>query len=323
MLSSCAWNSQSMTLPIKEAPISSDGSGPPRWLDNHHVMFRGLVAGKTAEQQFYVWDLYKGTVMRDPRFPNGYPFVHPDTGTITYGGIGYENFEDREGRPVTAGQPGIWVNQITGTAAATQPPPWIVDGHTSTSKVPLKEEDGYLDRGIDLQDTRKDFPIVYHRSGVAEPIPLGLRSQQVEPDTKYYSFANGYLLKGTHPRAEAPRLWLLHPDGRIAQLFDPDGKTWVKKSWSWVMLTKRGPIFVLMNIQDGGDQEKDSGLYLWENGTLTVLGLGVFDSGDISPDGCRIAVVRHHMKRSLRFEERYRIQAIDVCHGGGSNVIDD
>ena len=196
-----------------------------------------------------------------------------------------------------------------------QPPPWVVNSHTSTSKVPLKEEHGYLDRGIDGEDTIKNFPIVYHRTGIAEPIPLGLGSQQVEPNVTYLPFAGAYLLEGHRSNvAEAYPLWLLFPDGKLQQIFDPKGITWGKHSRALQVVTKRGIVFLKWTVTR--ERVGESGLYFGENGTLTRVVEGAFDWPAVSPDGCRLAVIKRRPGDTIRYEERYLAQAIDICQGG-------
>jgi hypothetical protein len=176
--------------------------------------------------------------------------------------------------------------------------------------VPLKEEHGYLDRGIDGEDQIKNFPIVYHRTGIAEPIPLGVGSQQVEPRVAFYPFVGAYLLRGVSGTLNAPPLWLLHPSGTIEQIFSPEGKAWTKQVWSWLLLTKRGPVFERNNNR--GEEVRDSGLYLWDGQALTRLAAGVFSWGAVSPDGCKLAVTEDR----LHVEERYRLKMIELCRGG-------
>ena len=47
---SCARGAMTMTVPIKEAPVSSDGAGP-RWLDNQRVVFRTVAPGKSGDDR--------------------------------------------------------------------------------------------------------------------------------------------------------------------------------------------------------------------------------------------------------------------------------
>jgi hypothetical protein len=306
-----------MTVPIKEAPIMSDQVAP-RWLDNSHVIFHSFAPDKNVfPHPLYVWDVDRGTATQDPRFSgdSGYPWVNPDTGAITFRGMRYERYEDGDGVPVPHVPPGIWFNPITGRPTATQPPPWVVNGHTSTSKVPLKEEHGYLDRGIDGEDTRKNFPVFYHRTGIAEPVPLGLGSQQAEPNVTYLPFVGAYLLEGARSNvALAYPLWLLFPDGKLQQIFDPTGIPWAQHSSALQVVTKRGVVFLKWTVTR--EQVDESGLYFWENGMLTRVVEAALQWPAVSPDGCRLAVINNRLGYNLRAEERYRIHVIDICQGG-------
>ena len=319
---SCAWGASILTVSIKEAPILSDNVGP-RWLDNHHVIFRSFASDKNVfPHPLYVWDVDRGTATQDPRFSgdSGYAWVDPDTGAITFRGMRYERYENREGIPVPPVPPGTVFNPISGHPSKVNPPPWVVpgggpNGHTSTSKVALKEEHGYLDRGVDGEDTRKNFPIFYHRTGIAEPIPLGLGSQQVEPNVTYLPFAGAYLLEGARSNLElAYPLWLLFPDGKLQQIFDPTGITWAQHSSALEVVTKRGVVFLKWTVSR--EQVGESGLYFWENEKLTRVLAAALQRPAVSPDGCRLAVINNRLGYNLRAEERYRIQVIDVCQGG-------
>jgi len=309
-----------MTITVKEATIPSDGSGYMLWLDNHHVMFRAVPSRKLDEERFYVWDVDHGTVVQDSRFLKWRPRVDPHTGEITSDGRRYKNYMDKEGTALPRFPPGTCFNPMDGLPCKTNPPPWVVPGgsphgHTSTSKVALREEHGYLDRGPDGEDLIKNFPIVYYRTGITEPIPLGLGSQQVEPRVTYVPFAGAYLLEGHRSNvALAYPLWLLFPDGKLEQIFDPTGMPWTKNSRALQVVTKRGIVLVKWTVTR--EQVGESGLYFWENEKLTRVVEGAFQWPAVSPDGCRLAVIRSRLGDNLPYEERYVVQVIDVCQGG-------
>jgi hypothetical protein len=311
VLWSCVWGNSPTTKPVKEASITSDGSGHIIWLDNQHVMY--LAHNKL----FYVWDVDRNTMVEDSRFLQWRPRVHFDTGEISANGRRYKNYDDSEGSPISPAPPGTCINPVDGQRCKTNSPPWVVpgggpNGHTSTSKIPLRERDGYLDRGIDGQDTINNFPILYYRSDIPEPISLGLGSMQVSPRVTYLPFADAYLLEGDRSNAAlAYPLWLLFPDGRVQQIFDPTGMAWAQHSNATEKVTKRGVIFVRSSLFY--EQVSDAGIYFLENGKLMRIVEGIFQFSTVSPNGCRLAVIRRRLGESLHYEERYVVQAFDLC----------
>jgi hypothetical protein len=313
-----------MTVPIKEADFPAHDQ-PPLWLDKTHVLFRGFTSGEGVPGKdfhflndgAYVWDVDRGTVTREARFDYaGRICVQGDY--LSYSVPAEDNKSSKRvaflnGQQIELPQ-GVWINPMSCRPSLTQPPPWVVDGHTSTSKVPLLEEHGYIDRGIDGKDRTNNFPLLYYRPGAAQPIPLGLGSQQVDPHVRYYPFVDAYLLEGNRSAHYAPPLWLLHPSGTVEQIFTPEGQAWAKLSWPWLEVTKRGPVFA--SLHPRGPHSSDAGLYLWAGGVLTRVAEGFFTMHAISPDGCKLAVIKSRPERPLPTAELYRLQIIDLCQGG-------
>lgn len=191
---SCAWGATTMTVPIKEADFSAEDASP-RWLDNTHVVFWGYPATEDPphdrSHRDYVWDYNRGIVTKDPRFEHGSPrYINTQTRSYIIDRTLFLNGEQIEIPN------GVWINPMSGRPAATQPPPWVVDGHTSPSKIPLLEEHGYLDRGKEGLDVFEDSPLLYYRPEAAKPISLGLMGRQIEPQVRYAPFAGAYLLSG-------------------------------------------------------------------------------------------------------------------------------
>lgn len=321
--SSCAWGATTMSYPMKEAAIAAGNKGIV-WLDNTHVVFHGATGGEgspghespVTNRGTYVWDLDRGTATREPRFDHaGRICVQDDY--VLYSVPAEDNKSTKRvaflnGQQIELPQ-GVWINSMSCRPSLTQPPSWVVDGHTSTSKVPLLEEHGYIDRGIDGQDRTNNFPLLYYRPGAAQPIPLGLGSQQVDPHVRYYPFMDAYLLEDNRSAHYAPPLWLLHPSGTVEQIFTPEGQAWAKLSWPWLEVTKRGPVFASLHLR--GPHSADAGLYLWAGGVLTRVAEGFFDWGAASPDGCKLAVIKSRPERPLPPVEMHRLQIIDLCQG--------
>jgi hypothetical protein len=328
---SCAWGAKAMTFPVKEAAISADRT-QPYWLDNTHVLFHGFTGvergpgvqigpGKEVRllnHGFYVWDIERDTVSKDARFEHAAPeCINGQTKSyiLSYSLDGKTSqrqaFVNGEEVPLPDR---VWVNPISCRALTTQPP-WILDGHTSSSKVPLLEEHGYIDRGIDGQDRRKNFPLLYHRPGTEQPIPLGIGSQQVEPAIIYYSFADVYLLRGSRSTEGAPSSWVLHPNGTLDQLLSLEGKAWARREWTQFHLTKRGLIFVSPRAREVGDFG-EAGLYMLEGQSPTRIVKTLVIWSAVSPDGCKLAMTVDRWDPNLPGHDRSRLQIIDVCMGG-------
>lgn len=325
MFWSCAWGATTMTYPIKESSIAASNR-QVSWLDNTHVVFHGFTGGEGSpghespltNRGAYVWDLDRETVTREARFDSaGRICVQGDY--LSYSVSAGDNKSSKrvaflKGQQIELPQ-GVWFNPMSCRPSVNQPPPWVVDGHTSTSKVPLLEEHGYIDRGIDGQDRIKDFPLLYYRPGAAQPIQLGLISRLVEPHIKYVPFLDAYVLEGSLTRASARPLWLLHPNGTVEQIFTPEGKAWAELSWPWEVLTKRGPVFASLH-HPRGPHSADAGVYLWVGGVLTRVAEGFFTLHAISRDGCKLAVIKSRPERPLPTAELHRLQIIDICNGG-------
>jgi hypothetical protein len=317
---SCAWGATTMPFPIKEAAIAA-GKRDIAWLDNTHVVFDGFTGGEGSlghespvrDPGMYVWDLDRGTATREPRFDRAGNFCNRGP----Y--LSYSEFtEDRKSSKRRAFENGkeialpdkYWINPQSCHTYLTRPP-WDIDGRAT---VPLLEEHGYIDRGVKGQDRIKNFPLLYYRTGSTQPLPLELDRNQVDPHIRYYPFIDSYLLEGQRVALWAPPLWVLHPNGAVEQLFAPEGQAWVKFSWSWLELTKRGPVFTSLTL--GGPQGSEPGLYLWAGGVLTRVADGFFTMHAVSPDGCKLAVIKSRPERPLPTAELHRLQIIDICNGG-------
>ena len=334
MFWSCAWGATTMTSPVKEAAISADDKRP-YWLDNTHVLFVGFTGreyGPGTEVRllnhgYYVWDIERDTITKDARFEH----VHPEC--INGQTMSYVLRHSTDGKTSkrqafvngeeVALPDRVWVNPISCHALATQPP-WIVDGHTSSSKVPLLEEHGYIDRGPDGEDRRSKLPMLYYRTGTTEPISLGLESRRVEPRVTYYPFVDAYLLEGAQGTYDAPPLWLLYPNGTLEQIFSPEGKPWAKSqssvreekfTWASFHLTKRGLFFVEKGLPGAGELGNAGGYFLRDDTPQRVV-RGVLSWGAVSPDGCKLVFSTNKWEKHIPVEDRFKLQLVDVCQGG-------
>ena len=312
-----------MTFPVKEAAISAEDTPfSLYWLDNTHVLFRGFTGAERGPGKevrlldlgFYVWDIEHDTVTKDARFEHGGPVCingHTKSYILSYSLDG----KTSKRRAFVGGQEislsdQVWVNPISCRASTTEPP-WVVKGRAIR---PLLEEHGYLDRGIFGEDRRSKLPILYYRTGVTQPISLGLQSRHVEPLVTYYPFADAYLIKGEQTTPDAPPLWLLHPDGTLEQIFSPEGKAWAQIGWTQFLLTKRGLFFISRRHPGLGDIGQ-AGLYSVQGTKASRVLETVMSWAIVSPDGCKLAFIKDRWDPNLRADERYRLQVIDVCQG--------
>ena len=318
---SCAWGATTMNNATKESSIAASDR-QVSWLDNTHVVFHGFTGGEGSpghespltNRGTYVWDLDRGTVTREPRFDRA-SLICSREPYLSY----IEHTEDMKSSKRRAYEKGkeialpekFWFNPMNCRTYATQPP-WMLEGR---AMVPLLEEHGYIDRGPKGQDQIKHFPLLYYHPGAAQPIPLGLGSQDIEVGTiKYAPFLDAYVLEGSLARNSARPLWLLHPNGTVEQIFTPEGKTWADLSWPWLELTQRGPVFA--SLHPRGPHSADAGLYLWAGDVLMHVADGFFTMHAISPDGCKLAAIKSRPERPLPTAELHRLQIIDICNGG-------
>ena len=295
-----------MTVSIKEAPVPANG-WHPRWMDNNHVLFRPFDK-RIRHQSMSVWDVDGEKLTKQTQFDRSYPeFINAETGSYILRGSLLVNGEKS---PLPAGSV---INPISGRPCTINPPPWLVNGIKTSSKVPLKEEHGYIDRGTVFEDTKKNFPLLYYRTGFAKPIPLGLGSLQVYPWVIYLPFVGAYLLEGWPQFPDAYSMWLLFPNGYLKQIFDAKGKLWTMNARSWQAFTKRGVIFGFRKQTWLGDETLEPGIYLSEDERLTRVVEGIFQYPDVSPDGCRLALFNDRLESDLPVDGKYRLQVIDIC----------
>jgi len=332
MFWSCAWGATTITFPVKEAAISG-GRTQPYWLDNTHVLFRGFTGvepgpglqigpGKEVRllnEGYYVWDIEHDTMKKDVRFEHAYPeCINGQTGAAI---LRYsldrkdwkrQAFVDGKEIPLPAQS---WVNPIS-CRVSTAKPAWVVAySEQKRAIVPLLDEHGYLDRGEYGEDRQKNFPLLYYRSGSDQAISLGIGSQEVVPNIIYYPFVDAYLLRGDRSTPDAPPLWLLQSNGKLEQIFSPQGKGWAQIGWTHFFLTKRGLFFISRSHPGLGEVGK-AGLYHVQGENLTRILAYVVDWGTVSPDGCKLAFIKDRWDASLRGDERYRLQVMDLCEGG-------
>lgn len=330
-LAACAGGG-SQVLPVKEADFGVRDQ-QPFWLDNTHVLFRGYtgsegVLGKDfryLNEAWYVWDIEGGTVSKDTQFEGAGPECingHTKSYVLRYP----TDNETPKRQAFVNGQKNTlpdrtWLNPISCRLSSTEPS-WVVKGRATR---PLLEEHGYLDRGEFGEDRHSKDPILYYRVGITEPISLGLEASRVEPLVTYYPFASAYLLEGVPTDGYAPPpLWLLHPEGRLDQIFSPKGKAWAESpvagrkerfSWGPFHLTKRAFFIVETSVPKVDGSEKAGG-YLLDGDTPRRVVQGSLRWGTVSPDGCKIAFITRRWRGNGPEEKRAKLQVIDVCHGG-------
>jgi len=323
---SCAWGTTAVTGPVTEVDFPANDQRPI-WLDNTRVLFssEGPVTERSPNKEpqersagLYIWDVEHNTITKEPRF-NYLSHLCVNGRFMSYtpwtGGTKLDKrqaFVDGQQIDVPDTH---WFNPVSCHILTTKPE-WVVAYDNGRAIVPLLEEHGYIDFGISgTASAVEEFPLQYYRTGVTQPIPLGLRSRYVRAPAHYVPFLDAYVLHSSSGHNSARPLWLMHPNGTVEQVFSPDGKAWAEQSFSWEVLTKRGVVFG--KITQLGSNIKDSGLYLWEDGTLTKLVSGVFSLlVAISPDGCKMAGIKGRPQRPLPGDELYRLQIIDLCQIG-------
>jgi len=331
---SSSWGATAMTDTVKvsESPISADDK-QPFWLDNSHLLFLGFTGrerGSGTEVRllnhgYYVWDIEQNTVKKDARFEHAHPeCINAQTKAyvIRYApdGKSWKRRAFVDGQEVPLPDQS-WVNPFS-CRVSTSEPSWVVKGRATW---PLLEEHGYLDRGPYGEDSRSKEPILYYRTGVTKSISLGIETWRINPFVTYYPFANAYLLREWKSTSDAYSLWLLYPDGRVEQIFNPEGKAWTRSqgagrketfSWAPFHLTKRGVFLVEASVPKEDGSEKAGG-YIVDGEIPRRVVQGHLSWGTVSPDGCKLAFFARKWGEHVPEDQRFKLQVIDVCQGGG------
>lgn len=324
--SSWASSSQSPLIPVHEAPPIAKTI--VEWLDTTHVLVNGHDAAdpdagvqvrngavRSQTDGAYVWDLATGTLVRDARFDDAKGVcVHGDHLSYlvpTGDGKPWKRMTFIHGEAVKEpSENERWFNPMS-CAFPSSKPAWVTASENGRRVVPLLEEHGYIDRGT-TKEWSEPAPLIYYRLTAQKPMALGLDNRQVQSQARYMPFLDGYVLVGDRSNANVAPVWLLHPNGRVEQIFSPEGKAWGALSWPWMVVTKQGLLFASLSFR--GPHSAEKGLYLWTNGALLRVADGYFpNQAMVSPDGCRVAVGKQQQGQYVSSSERWRMQVIDLC----------
>lgn len=308
-----------MRLPIKVADFPAE-DWAPIWLDNSRVLFRGGTRSEALPQgvfhRHYVWDVAQSTIAREARFDQA-SVICAQGDHLSYL---VPDAEGKQGKRVVFinGQQiklpeDFWFNPMSCRASTTKPA-WAHAREAGRTVIPLLDDHGYIDFGITSREGIEESPILYHRSSMAQPIPLGLCSRYVPSRVRFVPFLNAYLLESVNEGISPNLLWLLHSEGNVEQIFSSESQCCKETAWSWMDLTKIG--VVLGKVRPRADQARESGVYLWANGALTKLVSGVASSGAaVSPDGSKLAFIFDPQDRASQGEKLFRLQILELCQG--------
>lgn len=308
-----------MRLPIKVADFPAE-DWAPIWLDNSSVLFRGGTRSEALPpgvfHRHYVWDVAQSTIAREARFDQAsvicaqgdrLSYLVPDAEGNQGKRVVFVNGQQIE----LSGD--FWFNPMSCRASTTKPA-WAHAREAGRTVIPLLEDHGYIDCGITSKEDIEACPILYYRSALAQPIPLGLCRRNVLSRVRFVPFLNAYLLESLSGGISPHLLWVLHSDGNVEQIFPPGGQCCTETAWSWMDVTKIG--VVLGKVRSRADQARESGVYLWARGALTKLVSGVASSGSaVSPDGSKLACILDSQDRVSQGEKLFRLQIIELCQG--------
>lgn len=316
------WSSRvaaAIHLPVKEADFPAE-DWTPVWLDNSRVLFRGgtrtdaLPPG--VSHRHYVWDVVQSTIAREARFDRAsmicvqgdrLSYLVPDSEGKQGKRVMFVNGQQIELPEM------FWFNSMS-CRASTIKPAWAHAKEEGRVVIPLIEDHGYIDCGIKGKGDIEEFPILYHRYSIAQPIPLRLCSRYVPSRVRFLPFLNAYLLESVNGGTSPNLLWLLHTDGKVERIDLPEGGPRLESSWPWIDVTKIG--VVLGEVAYRGDQVRESGVSLWANGSLTKLVSGVVSSSvAVSPDGSKLAFIFDRQDRSPQGDKNCKLQMIELCQG--------
>jgi len=185
--------------------------------------------------------------------------------------------------------------------------------------VTLNHGDGYLDLGPgggpsyaeERNVPDKNLTLFSERTHAPVKLPMTWDQDFSPSEVTYSAYRGAYVL---HPRPSRSQsasgtgplmVYLLQPDGHVERklipyspaeyLIDPQP-------------TKRGWIF------GGGDFYKTSGLYLYDEKSVSKVDTGLVQKVVVSPDGCSAAVVIQN--KHLETGAPFNLRIFEICGGG-------
>ncbi len=324
--------------PIKDSKFPA-AEAKLGWIDNERVMFHGYDVGKmtqpgpgeghsTAAEGLFIWDAGKGTVTKywDIDGPTSLCVYH-DTIAFGQGTKGEDKARTRVvgkiGQEQLVRSTGVdWVNPISCAYSQKRPPE--ITGQRMLRH--LREDHGYLDFGPAVQlGLSETVQVLFYRPAEKEPLILPFTPKRVVNILDYVEFDNAYLLRARASTSDAVPVWLLRPDGIVAQLLKPDGSAWERIGWTGYVWTKNG-LFLISRTADGYAAVGKSGGYLLGKDNPQRVIAGLLDNVAVSPNGCRVAFV--HVRTAQVGADSFKalragkvgnrtLKMIDLCAGKG------
>lgn len=186
--------------------------------------------------------------------------------------------------------------------------------------VPLREDHGFLDEGeLPVRRDKKDQQLVFVRpTGDQTVIPF-IYDELWSDKTRYYRFADTYLLKGPSMRAndhepkDRRSIRLLRPSGEVERIYIPEF-FWARarSSGAGSHLTRVGLLWTF------GTFSSLQGTYLAQGGALKKILDEEQGEIEVSPSGCRIAYLNASGKPFSAFHNPLHttnIHVTDLCQG--------
>lgn len=188
-----------------------------------------------------------------------------------------------------------------------------MEDHPEKYVRPLRKEDGFIVLGTHEYGTRgsalpQDF-VTYHPVG--KPTITLKMSNDWPARIKYFHFARAYLLLDRRPidvdLGRTPRFKslfkVLQPNGGFREIKIPEALS--DKGVSVPYLSRRGILWACNAINNS-----EPGIYISRGGEIKKISSDSVQEGQISPDGCRFAYLKHE-----KGQLGSRLKVIDLCEG--------
>jgi hypothetical protein len=338
-----------MSLPTEHvypSPIVGDSSQEKRgvvWLDNHRVMFRGVLPGKFDTHGLYIWDTVTNTVSQ---YSNHTTLCYAD-GYIKASGPGQKR-DDAQGSTIIPNRYGRLGEEKNGscdslTRSGCQGPLNMSCkpieyprghhplGDGSSIALQLRSGDGILvntypdnevpyGRGIEAVREFYSQPtkLVNKRYPQGKALPF-IALEKIETRRVAYSdFVKRYVFIPSRPTNGQPGLTTNWPEGRPqpVYLMNAEGEVETiripsRPEWRDLMLAL--PSVPGLVFEGAGGPARDwGGLFLYDKKDVWLLDRGKMEALAVSPDGCKVAyaIINRYGQTPINHN---RIKIIHFC----------
>ncbi len=331
--------------PVKDSGLLAEDADIV-WLDNQRVLFHGYKAVEQAkspkefhrfiDRGLYLWDTTTGSVALYDTFDKRSDGLLLKSSLCVHDGVlSYVNrgvlISGKPGQETKTTPPKYpyWVNPHSCQYYDTKPVFGVEDHQT----IPLLEEHGYLDLGtrperdyLTLRLDQPNPPISFYSVPAEKSFSLPIGWLEVGfMQVHYAPFNNTYLLSGLQyydeqrgflpawPWDSAYRVWRLTPEGTITKEEVPNIPV-LQGSRPRVVPFRDG-LFVAGGNTRNLREPNAAGGFVVRGQAIQKVITGSFRRTEVSPDGCRVAVVNDMHRKDISVSERTRLQIIELCQG--------